>query len=70
MKEKKAYYEKYIECLNKAKISFGSDPATSMFIENYNKDRHKLHFTTTQWGDIWIYWIYSSERSSFISVWR
>lgn len=48
-KEKKAYYEKYVECLNKAKISFANDPATQMFIEHYRKDKHRLHWTTNQW---------------------
>lgn len=48
-KEKKAYYEKYVECLNKAKISFGDDVATQMFVEHYNADKRKLHLTQNQW---------------------
>ena len=49
-KEKKAYYEKYIECLNKAKISFGDDPATMMFIKHYNRDKFRLHVTEENMG--------------------
>lgn len=44
-KETKAYYEKYVECLNKARISFGDDAATKMFQSNlarYKKQRHYI----------------------------
>ena len=43
----KAYLEKFLECLNKARIGFGNDSATMMFIEHYNafqsKKKKKLY---------------------------
>ena len=40
-RETNAYYEKYVECLNKARISFGDDSAIKMFIEHYNSFHSK-----------------------------
>lgn len=40
----KAYYEKFIEALNKAKISFPDDPATKMFEEKLAKDKKRFRW--------------------------
>lgn len=42
--ETKACYEKFIECINKARISFGNDPATKIFEEKLAQYKKKSSY--------------------------
>lgn len=45
----KAYYEKFVEALNKARISFPDDPALKMFEDALKKDKKKIHIHPMGW---------------------
>lgn len=42
----KAYYEKFVEAVNKAIISFPDDPTTEMFKNRLEKDKKKIHISS------------------------